>query len=197
MSILTRSSLLCLLFIYCSIGYTDANGDIQERIVKTTEEIKKHPDSAYLYLRWGKLYYQHEEFNKSFSNLKDSQKSRYYLSEQQLLFAKVHTKSYNLSKALIYIDIVLETEPNYVTEIRLKASIFYREHKYKIAALSFEYTIAALSFVQVLHISKATIPENYIEASLAWKNLNSAACDSNAIIVIRKRIENLGNTNRL
>ena len=179
-----KISLLCLLLSFYFTGYTNAHGDLHERIVQTTEEIKKHPDSAYLYVKRGKLYYQHEDYNKSIYDLKTSQELGHYSNDQQLLFAKAHAKLDNHSNALNYIDVVLIAEQNSVIAIRLKANIFYKQHKYKIAALEYE---------RVLEISKETFPENYMEASLAWEALNTEEGDRNAIIVIQKGIENLGN----
>ncbi len=181
---MTKFSLLFLLISLCFSGYINAHGDIHERIIKTTEEIKKHPDSAFLYVKRGKLYFQHEDFNKSISDLKTSQKLGYFSNEQQLLFAKAHTKLDNHSHALNYVDVVLKAQPNTVIAIRLKANIFYKQHRYKDAALEFE---------RVLQISKETFPENYMEASLTWEKLNTEEGDRNAIIVIQKGIEDIGN----
>ncbi|MCK5369842.1 MAG: hypothetical protein KAQ62_14880 [Cyclobacteriaceae bacterium] len=181
---MAKFSLLFLLFSLCFSEYTNAHGDIHERIVKTTKEIKNHPDSAYLYVKRGKLYFQHEDFNKSISDLKTSQKLGYYSNDQQLLFAKAHAKLDNYLNALNYVDVVLKAEQNSVIAIRLKANILYKQHKYKGAALAFE---------RVLQISKETFPENYIEASLAWEMLNTEEGDNNALAIIQKGIDELGN----
>ena len=48
-----------------------AHGDLDERILEVTEEIKASQDSAYLYFKRGKLYFQHEEYEKSIADLKE------------------------------------------------------------------------------------------------------------------------------
>jgi len=130
------------------------------------------------------LYFQHEDFNRSISDLKTSKRLGYYSNVQHLLFAKAYAKLDNHSNALNYVDIVLKAEQNSVIAIRLKANILYKQHKYKGAALAFE---------RVLQLSKETFPENYIEASLAWEMLSTEEGDNNAVAIIQKGIEELGN----
>lgn len=161
-----------------------AHGDIHDRIVKTTIEIKEKPDSAYLYLKRGELYYQHEEFHKSISDLETSQDLGYYSNDQQLLFAEAYAKLDNHSEALNYVGIVLTAKPNSVPAIRLRAKINYNQQKYHASALEYE---------RVIQFAEEPIPENYIETSVAWETLNTDQGDENAKAVIQNGIEKLGN----
>ena len=84
--------LLLIFFLFASNIAVHAHGDLHERILKVTEEIKKNSDSAFLYFKRGKLFYQHNDFKRSLKDLKRSDKLGYENNEQYFLFAKNYFK---------------------------------------------------------------------------------------------------------
>jgi hypothetical protein len=143
---MTKTSLLFLLFIFCSTGSTVALVNINDRIVKRTEEEIKHPDRTYLCVKKEELCYLLEELNKIISSLKDVQKLRYLSNDQQLLFVIAHIKLDNLSNALNYIDFKLRAEaldslPRVKLEMNnlqsgIRFSTFMKEHLHNINILN-------------------------------------------------------------
>ena len=82
--ILIRNFNVILLLLICSFN-TVAHDDLLRRISKVTEEIEAHSDSASLYLKGGKLNYQHDEFKNSFPHsIKDSKTMKEFYSELEL-----------------------------------------------------------------------------------------------------------------
>ena len=63
-----KKTVILFLFNLILCGHIFAHGDLHGRILKVTKEIKVTPDSAYLYLKRGKLYFQHKFYNKSLSD---------------------------------------------------------------------------------------------------------------------------------
>ena len=95
--------ILFIFFLFASVVTVYAHGDLIKRISTVTEEIKIYPDSAYLYFKRGKLYYQHNDFNNSLEDFKSSQKLGFNSGEQYFLIAKNHYKlnHFNTSKKYI------------------------------------------------------------------------------------------------
>ena len=67
-----RFKFLYILFFVLSNAVLNAHGDLHKRILNVTEEIQKNPDSANLYFKRGKLYYQHNNYINSLKDFKYS-----------------------------------------------------------------------------------------------------------------------------
>jgi tetratricopeptide (TPR) repeat protein len=176
-----------ILFIFflslCYASSVFAHGDLDERILEVTNEIKIAPDSAYLYLKRAKLHYQHETYTKSISDLKRSQKLGLQNIEQQLHFAKAYFRMNDHQKSLNFIDEILKEQPNHVRAIKLRAQNYFSLGDYLRSAISYE---------EVIDNASKTFPENYIDASIAWEMLNTEEGSKNAKAVMLRGIDDLG-----
>lgn len=175
--------MLLKLFLFASVVAVHAHGDLHERILKVTEEITEYPDSAFLYLKRGKLYYEHNNFKMSLKDLKRSNKLGYDNNEKYFLFAKNYfkLKKYNLS--LKHVRKILKEQPNNVIALKLIGKINYDKSKFEKSAITFEKVIA---------YSKETFPENYIDASKAWYSLKNDKGTLRAKTMLFEGIEKLG-----
>jgi tetratricopeptide (TPR) repeat protein len=175
-----------LIFFLCNfifIGYSFAHGDLHERIVEVTKEIKVAPDSIYLYLKRGKLYYQHESYQKSINDLNTSKNLGYNSVEQKLLFAKAYFKLEDYKTSLSYSDNILFVDPENVHAHKIKAQTLLKLGKFYDSAESFE---------AVINYATQSFPQNYIDASMAWELLQNDEGNVRANSIIEKGIENLG-----
>jgi len=175
-----------LIFFLCNcifIGFSFGHGDLHKRIVKVTKEIKATPDSVYLYLKRGKLYYQHESYQKSINDLKKSKNLGYNSVEQKLLLAKAYFKLEEYEISLSYSGDILYDDPENVHAHKIKAQTFLKQGNFCDSAHSFE---------DVINYASQSFPQNYIDASIAWELLNIDEGNLRANSIIEKGIENLG-----
>lgn len=173
-----------VLLIICVNLYSYAHGDLDQRILETSLEIKKHSDSAYLYFKRGKLFYQHNEYKESLKDLKKALKLKHDNGEQKLLFAKNYFRLEKFKKTLLYSNNILETDSKNVLALKVKAQAFSKLGKYEESAITFEKVIA---------FTTKSFPENYIDASNTWEKLNTEKGIEQASLIIEKGIKNLGN----
>lgn len=148
---------LCL-FCFVTTSNVFAHGDLHERIQKVTKQIKKHPDSAFLYVKRGKLYLQHESYKKSIDDLRKSKNLGYISIEQNLLFVKTYLQLEHYDKALNHTDVILQLSPQNVRAYKLKGDIYFRLK---------EFEESAKCFQEVINNAAQVLPENYIDTALA------------------------------
>ena len=180
---MTKKLLIFFLCNFIFIGYSFAHGDLHERIVKVTKEIKAAPDSVYLYLKRGKLYYQHESYQKSINDLNTSKSLGYNSVEQNLLFAKAYLKLEDYKTSLSYSENILSKDSENVHAHKIKAHALLKLEKFYHSAESFE---------AVINYATQSFPQNYIDASMAWEFINNDEGNQRANSIIEKGIENLG-----
>lgn len=178
---------LLLLFFFLNLVFINtavAHGDIHERIVEVTKAIEISPDSAYLYMKRGKLYFQHESYKKSIKDLKISKNLGYHSDEQNLLLARAYfgLKDFKMSRQ--YCEEMLSAEPRNVRAIKVLARIYYETGSFRKSALTFE---------KLIDYSNKSLPENYVEASKAWAALDNGEGERRSIAIINMGIETLGN----
>jgi len=175
--------LLTIFFLFASVVAVHAHGDLDERILLVTGEIKKSPDSAFLYFKRANLHYQHNDFKRSLKDLKKSNRLGYENNEQYFLFAKNYfkLKKYNLS--LKHVRKILKDQSYNVNALKLIGKINYDKRKFEKAAIAFEKVIA---------FSEETFPENYIDASKAWYALKNDKGIFRAKTMLFEGIEKLG-----
>jgi tetratricopeptide (TPR) repeat protein len=175
-----------LIFFLCNfifIGYSFAHGDLDERILKVTKEIKVAPDSAYLYLKRGKLYFQHEAFNNSIADLNTSKTLGYRTTEQTLLFAKSYFGLKTYEKAMTYCNEILSDDPKNVRAIKLIAQTHFEQGN---------FTRSAYTFEDLINYTNQSFPKNYVDASQAWESLNTKEGFKRATAIINNGIDKLG-----
>jgi len=156
---------------------------LDERIAATTQEIEMTPDSAFLYFKRGKLYFEHQEYIEAITDLEDAKKLGYKDFYCDLVFAKSLQKMERYDKALQYVNEVLAKDGSKVIAIKIKADILFDQKKYKAAALEYE---------KVIEKSIRTLPENYIAASKSWELLQTEEGGKKSISILEKGIEDLG-----
>jgi len=177
---------ILLIFFLCNCIFIIPifpHGDLDKRIIEITKEIKVAPDSAYLYLKRGKLFLQHEDFNKSIKDLKKSKSLGYQTIEQKLLFAKAYKNLGEYEMSIAFCKDILSKNPKNVRAIKLKAQIYFSQSNFYKSALAFE---------NVIRYSNQSLPENYVEASQAWESLNTEEGFKRATSIIYKGINKLG-----
>ncbi|MDY2586718.1 tetratricopeptide repeat protein [Winogradskyella aquimaris] len=174
---------LFILFCLLSSLNSRAHGDLHKRITNVTEEIQKNPDSAKLYFKRGKLYYQHNNYENSLEDFKNAKKLGLQSAEQDFLIAKsnYHLEKYSKSKRLI--KRILRKESINVRALKLLADIYFKKGGYKKSALLYE---------EVIYNSKVTFPEYYLYASQAWRAANTMDCFERSQSILLKGLEKLG-----
>ena len=172
------------LILYCFIpSFSFSHGDLHARIQEVSIQIKANPDSSYLYFKRGKLYFQHEEYDKALSDLDTSNDLGYYGKNLDLQYGLVYKKLNYPNKALKHVDRILEKDPKYVKAWNLQGHIYFETNNYSEAAKSFE---------QVLLQTSETLPENYMNLSICYQLMNSRNSLIEAVQVLLKGIEDLG-----
>ena len=173
------------LIIICFFCLTQAysHGDLDKRILAVSEEIKKAPDSAQLYFKRGKLYYQHDDYQLSIKDINYSIDLGYLDIEQELLLSKNYFELKDYNNALLYVDSILSKSPNDVVFLKIKAQILFQSAQYENSAIYFE---------KVIEHSSKTFPENYINASDAWYLSSNAKAVDNSIFILDSGLETLG-----
>ena len=172
-------TLLNLFFVTCCV----AHGDLDERILAASNEIKAHRDSAYLYFKRGKLYFQHNEYKKSIKDLKKANSLNYSSKEQQLLFARNYFRLKKYKKTLSFAERILSSDLKHVLTIKIKAQALLKLERYKESAETFE---------DVIKYTNQSFPENYIEASVAWEMLDNELGRNRSVSIIEEGIGKLG-----
>ena len=104
----------------------NAHGDLHERILKISEEIKVNPDSAILYFKRGKLFYQHNNFKNSLKDLNKSADLGYFNLEQDFLFAKNYYKLKKYRSSLHFTAKILKVQPNNVNAYKLVGKVYFK-----------------------------------------------------------------------
>ncbi|GAB4156419.1 MAG: hypothetical protein Tsb0033_06990 [Winogradskyella sp.] len=162
---------------------TRAHGDLHKRIINVTQEIEKNPDSAGLYFKRGKLYYQHNDYEKGLEDFKHAKKLGHNALEQDFLVAKsnYHLEKYSNSKRII--KRILRIEPNNDSALKLLADIYFKKKKYKKSAQLYE---------KVIQNSEVNFPEHYIYASKAWYATNTDYGFERSQSVLLEGLEKLG-----
>lgn len=159
-----------------------AHGDLDDRILAASEEINSFPDSAYLYLKRGALYYQHEEFAKAIVDLKQVRELGYEDLYCDLVFAQSYFELENYEEALLCIHRIESKNENHVNALKVKAKIFFKQKRYEESARIYEAIIGH---------SRKTFPVNYIDASKAWELSQHKNGIGNATRILEKGMEDL------
>ncbi|WP_121495515.1 tetratricopeptide repeat protein [Hanstruepera ponticola] len=175
---------LIIVLCLCVSASVFGHGDLHERILAVTEEIKKAPDSAFLYFKRGKLLFQHDDYESSIKDLEKSSKLGYNDIEQDLLFSKNYYEVGLYENALDKINALLQDDSHNVVFLKIKGRIYMKQEQYEMAANSFE---------SVITYSSKTFPENYIECANAWVLTKVDSGFNKAIKILETGIDNLGN----
>lgn len=182
--ILKYTLAFCLLLFSSLAIANEIHGDIHERILKVSGEIKASPDNAYLFFKRAKLYYQHEDYVKSLKDLLKSDQLGNDSFEIEFQFSMTYLKLQDYNNSMLYAQKILDKQSTHVRALKLMAQNYYQIH---------EFEKSALAYQDVISNSVVKLPENYVDASLAWENLGNEKGIVEADKVIRQGISDLGN----
>ncbi len=180
---MNKRFLFFLLQSFFIILQVQAHGDLEKRIIKVTKEIQVSSDSAYLYFKRGKLFFQHDEFKKSIKDLNKSKNLGYQTVEQKLLFAKGYFGLKVYKRTLSICEEILIDDSQNVRAVKVKAQTYFVQGNYYESALAYE---------NLIQNTKQAFPENYIDASHAYELVDNEEGMQKATAIIHKGIENLG-----
>ncbi|WP_243472070.1 tetratricopeptide repeat protein [Winogradskyella sp. MH6] len=178
-----RFRLLYILSFVLSSTALNAHGDLHKRIQEVTEEIHKNPDSANLYFKRGKLYYQHSNYINSLKDFKSSSKLGLESVEQDFYIAKSNYHLENFSKSIRTIKRILKEDSGNVGALKLLADIYFKKSKYEKAANLYDEAILN---------SEAALPEDYLYASKAWYAIGTEYGHKRSQSILIEGIEKLG-----
>lgn len=132
--------LLCIICILTS-SFIYAHGSLTIRINAKTEEIRKHPKKAVLYLERGFLYEQHEEYNNAIADYIKSEKLGN--TDKLIQYRKAQTYYYksNFAKALASSSLYLKKDSIDVKINKLHAQILVQLGAYNKALKYYDYFI--------------------------------------------------------
>lgn len=174
--------LYILLFVLSSTGLR-AHGDLHKRILKVTQEIQKNPDSANLYFKRGKLFYQHNSYSSSLEDFKSSKALGLESVEQSFYIAKSKYHLEKFSSCKRTIKKILKEEPENSGALKLLADIYFKKGRYRKSAKLYD---------EVIRNSEVNFPEQYLYASNAWNSMGNEYGKERSQSILIEGIEKLG-----
>ena len=147
-----------LLLGFSTLGYAD--GDLNERIVEVSREIQINPDSAFLYLKRGELYYYNEDYYESIGDYNYCNQLGYQSSRLFYGLACTYDKIENYKIAIFYLDKILAKSKHDRKSLWLKAKLLRKINRYGEAAIILE---------KVIQISEKPYLKMYLEAAYCWE----------------------------
>lgn len=159
------------------------HGDLHQRILEVTHEISERPDSAFLYFKRSKLYFEHENYTSAVSDLDTAAILNYNGIICDLIYAKSFQQLDQLDKAMSHVEQILQQDSINVNALKIKGKLFLDQQQYKEAAEQFNL---------VLKHVRRRLPENYLLAAKAHELDSLEKEPRKAITVLQKGIEDLG-----
>lgn len=175
--------ILALLLLIFSPLFAFSHGDLHLRIQEVSKQIEASPDSSYLYLKRGILYFQHEDFPESLKDLKQCEEMKYSDRLLDLTFAKVYQKLNQYDNSIIFINKILELDPQHVNAWKLKGQVLFEMGQFE---------DSANAFLVVIKKAIRCFPNNYLDVANSYEMMNTEASKREAISIIEKGIEDLG-----
>ena len=182
-SIISTSPICFALNEKTSLVRSFDHGDLHERIQQVTKEISVKPDSAFLFFKRGKLYFEHKKFEAAISDLDTAATLNYHGTICNLIYAKSYQQLNQGANAMKHIEEILHTDSFNVNALKIKGTLLLSQKEYKAAANQFE--------LMIKHARKR-LPENYLLAAKAWEADTLDTTPVKAIAILKKGIEDLG-----
>lgn len=179
---------LSLLWLLLPIGAflpstsCSAHGDLHELIQAASFDIQQHPDSAELYLRRGRLYFQHKNYEESISDLEAARNRGLAHGELDLLLARNHQQLGDFDEALVWIA-KIEADGDHALAMKTKAEVLFSLNRFEESALCFERLISS---------SNKALPTNYLAAAKSWQAMKNEIGNNKALAIINRGISDLG-----
>jgi tetratricopeptide (TPR) repeat protein len=178
-----KNTVLTCYYICFSFISLWAHGDVHERIVALTKEIKMHPDSAELYLLRGELFHADEHYKQATSDFKRAKRKGLDSFRLHIAFAKNYQKTKQYKKALAHLERILTIEPQQVSALRLKGNVLLDKK---------DFCGARTPFNQVINIADERLVENYLELASACQQCTAVGARQEAVVALEKGIADLG-----
>ena len=166
-----------------TISLVTAHGDLDVRIVKATEDISKDPENKDLYFHRGKLYYQHEEYQKGILDFNTAVEKGDSSELINLFKSKCFFELGDYASAETEIKNFFSKNAHHVVAHNLHAKILFKQGDFHESALKYEY---------VIQKTIRPLPENYIDAANSWQTLEDEYSIDYAVKILKDGIENLG-----
>lgn len=142
-----------------------AHGAIHERIRAVTDEIRRSPKNAELYLMRGELYRNHEEWTAAGADYDRAQKLNPKLSPVHLARGKMLFESKRLAPAKVELDRFLALAPKNTDGLLTRARIHHGLRR---------YPAAVQDYTRVIELHPDPGPEHYLARARAQAALGGA-----------------------
>lgn len=161
-----------------------AHGDLHQRILECTEQLKKDPNNLALYMKRGKLYLEHEEYDKCIKDLKKCREGNFSDRNWLIYEARSYYALQEYENGLESISEFISTDSKHVRALRIRGNILLSYGCYNAAAMDLE---------KVINYSVKTLPENYLECAAAYLNSERENNVESANRILELGINHLGN----
>jgi len=115
-----------------------AHGDLHERIQECTEQLKKDPNNLALYMKRGKLYLEHEEYDNCLKDIKRCREGNFSDKNWLIYEARAHKALENYEAGLTSISEFLSTDQKHVRALRIRGNILLSYGCYDAATTDLE-----------------------------------------------------------
>lgn len=149
--VIRRLFFLCMQLVHgCLLlclweGIAGAHGDLHERIVSLTQQIRRHPRDAQLYLKRGELHRLHSEWSAAEKDYDRAAKLDPTLVHVELERGALFLARHQPQKAKLALDRFLLLQPDHVRALLLRARTFVQLQQFVAAAADFTRMIALMS----------------------------------------------------
>lgn len=154
-----------------------AHGDLDGRILSTTEAILEEPQNDSLYTSRGTLYFQHQEYMKS---IRDFEKVESLIGPNSVVYMSYAKAWHQLSKyqfALENIDLALKINPKNSVAYRLKGEVYFDMR---------EYEKSADNYALCLEHTEKLITESFLEVAIALDSVDTSESLKKSIDVLQE-----------
>jgi tetratricopeptide (TPR) repeat protein len=144
--------------IYWSVGIARAHSDLHERIASLTQQIKRHPRDARLYLKRGELHRFHSEWQAAEKDYDRATKLDPHLVAIKLERGKLFLATQRPQEAKLAFDQFLTLQPDHTSALLLRARTLVQLH---------QHVAAAADFTRALALMPEPTPDPYLERAQA------------------------------
>lgn len=175
---------MCTSLLVCFVWSQGiSHGDLDIRIKEATESIHKDSENEELYFNRGKLYYQHEEYQKGISDFQTALNKGYTDKLTYLYLSKCYFNLDDYENADTQVQLYFAIDSSHVVAHNHYGKILFEKHEFEKSANEFQY---------VIDNSIRTHPENYINTADSWSALGTEEGDQKAIAILENGLENQG-----
>ena len=150
-----------LSLLICAVGY--AHGDLHERIVQLSKQIKQKPNLDSLYVMRGQLYYFHTDYANAEKDFFTAVKLGYTGEDINYWQARLCLDMEKYNRGITHISTYLSCYHNDVSAIRIYAQLL---------SANCDFNQAADYYQKVIALTSGVLPKNYLELVAALQQAN-------------------------